>query len=65
MCKAVITISYIIKNELFDPFLYYAIAIMDISIFHHFTNRFHGNQLFCVIPDTFKMKEGFLLERDF
>ncbi len=62
MCKAVITNSYIIKNWLFDQFLYYkAITIMDISIFRHFTNSFHGNQLFCVIRDTFKMKEGFLL----
>ena len=38
---------------------------MDISIFRHFTNSFHGNQLFCIIRDTFKMKEGFLLERGF
>ena len=38
---------------------------MDISIFRHFSNSFNGNQLLCVIRDTFKMKEGFLLERGF
>ena len=29
---------------------------MEISIFRHFTNSFHGNQLFCNIRNTFEMK---------
>ena len=32
---------------------------MEISIFRHFTNSFHGNQLFCNIRNAFEMKDGF------
>ena len=32
---------------------------MEISIFRHCTNSFHGNQLFCNILNTFEMKDGF------